>query len=121
MGDPNIPIGVLGMVDDTLAVSECGYQAVRKNAVVNSFMETQRLRLSSEKSVVLHYGKEGKCTLPCPDLKVHKETMAKKESTKYLGQILSSYGLTASVADTVRGREGKIRGACLEITAIVND
>ena len=112
MGDPNIPIGVLGMVDDTLAVSECGYQAVRKNAVVNSFMETQRLRLSSEKSVVLHYGKEGKCTLPCPDLKVHKETMAKKESTKYLGQILST---KAGLHDTIEDRRQKGWGTIASI------
>ena len=55
-GDQNIPIGVLGMVDNTLGVSECGKQAIRKNSVINSFMETQRLKLSKEKSVVLHYG-----------------------------------------------------------------
>ena len=29
-GDPNIAIGVLGMVDDTLGVSECGNAAIRK-------------------------------------------------------------------------------------------
>ena len=29
-GDPNITIGVLGMVDDTLGVSECGISAIRK-------------------------------------------------------------------------------------------
>ena len=44
-----------------------------------------------------------------------------KENFKYLGQILSSYGLSASVADTVRDREGKIRGAALEAIQIVND
>ena len=38
-GDPTIPIGVLGMVDDTLAVSDCASKAIRKNAVINSFME----------------------------------------------------------------------------------
>ena len=37
----NIPIGVLGITDDTLGVSECGNAAIRKNAVINSFMETQ--------------------------------------------------------------------------------
>ena len=47
-GDQNIPIGVLGMVDDTLGVSICGQSAIRKNAVINSFMETQRLKLSKE-------------------------------------------------------------------------
>ena len=45
-GDQNIPIGVLGMVDDTLGVSICGQRAIRKNSVINSVMETQRLKIS---------------------------------------------------------------------------
>ena len=32
--DQDIPIGVLGMVDDQLDISECGNQAVQKNAVL---------------------------------------------------------------------------------------
>ena len=44
-----------------------------------------------------------------------------KQSFKWLGQILSSGGLAESVAATVQSREGKIRGACLEIAQIVND
>ena len=40
---------------------------------------------------------------------------------KWLGQILSSQGLSDSAAETVAAREGKIRGACLEIAMIVND
>ena len=44
-----------------------------------------------------------------------------KLSIKWLGQILSSGGLAESVAATVEAREGKIRGACLEISQIVND
>ena len=38
-----------------------------------------------------------------------------------LGQVISSGGLAESVAATVEAREGKIRGACLEIAQIVND
>ena len=91
-GDTNIPIGVLGMIDDTLAVSECGNPAIRKNAVVNSFIEAQRLTLSEDKSVVLHFGKTAKCIVPCPKLKVHNNIMSKKESTKYHGNILSTKG-----------------------------
>ena len=69
--DPNIPIGVLGFVDDTLGVSKCGKDTIRKNAFIIFFMDSQRLRLSKEKSVVLHNGKEKKCLLPCQKLKVH--------------------------------------------------
>ena len=107
--DQNIPIGILGMVDDTLAVADCGNKSIRKNAVVNSFIETQRLTLSKEKSVVLHFGKESKCDLPCPSLKVHKESMKKEETTKYLGNILSTKGgLDATVEDRRNKGWGKI-------------
>ena len=44
-----------------------------------------------------------------------------KENVKWLGQIISSDGLAASVSDTVKDREGKIRGANLEIIQIIND
>ena len=44
-----------------------------------------------------------------------------EDEIKWLGQILSSDGLAGSVAETVAAHEGKIRGACLEIAAVVND
>ena len=44
-----------------------------------------------------------------------------KSQDNWLGQILSSAGLADSVLQTVIAREGKIRGACLEIALIVND
>ena len=48
------------------------------------------------------------------------ETKVKKKF-KWLGQILSEGGLAQSVLATVEEREGKIRGACLEIIQIIND
>ena len=44
-----------------------------------------------------------------------------KQQEKWLGQILSAAGLADCVSQTVAAREGKIRGACLEIAVIVND
>jgi hypothetical protein len=44
-----------------------------------------------------------------------------EDRIKWLGQVLSSAGLAKFVADTVTSREGKIRGACLEIAQVVND
>ena len=55
-GDPHIKLGVLGMVDDNLAIQKCGTSSLQKNAVINSFIEMQRLTLSEEKSVFLHVG-----------------------------------------------------------------
>ena len=54
---PNIKIGVNGMVDDILAISECGTNSIVKNAVINSFIESERLTLSKDKSAVVHIGK----------------------------------------------------------------
>ena len=56
-GDPRIAIGVLGMVDDTLGIAECGVKSVEKNAVLNSFMETHRLKMHKDKSDYLSIGK----------------------------------------------------------------
>ena len=71
--DPNILIGVLGMVDDDLAIAKCGVNSVVKNAVINSFLNTQRLTLSTDKSVVIHIG--NKCRNSWPTLKVNNYIM----------------------------------------------
>ena len=76
---------------------------------MNSFIETQRLTLPTDKSAVLHYGQESKCKLPCPTLKVHTENMHKKESIKYLGNILSTKGgLDQTIEDRINKGWGKI-------------
>ena len=90
-GDENIEIGVLGMVDDNLSISKCGVSSLQKNSVINSFIETRRLTLSEEKSVVLHISKK-KCKKRCPQLKVNKNTMKISESVRYLGYVVSASG-----------------------------
>ena len=40
---------------------------------------------------------------------------------KWLGQTMSSKGLADSVMKTIEAREGKVKGACLEIAAVVED
>ena len=102
-GDPNIPIGVLGFVDDTLGISECGINSIRKNSVINSFIETQRQELSKEKSFTVHISRK-KCTVPCPVLKVHSDPMESSTSTKYLGNYISSKG---GNDDTIEDRRKK--------------
>ena len=98
--DPSIQIGVLGMVDDTLSISECGIKSVTKNSIINSFIENQRLTLSCEKSVVIHIGSKAKCKTTWPNLKVHEEIMKKSQSVKYLGDVVSERG----VQDTIESR-----------------
>ena len=116
-GDPNIPIGVLGMVDDTLGVSNCGNDSIKKNAIINSFVETQRQELSHEKSVVVHISRK-KCTVPCPTLRVHNDPMDKSECAKYLGNYITHKG---GVNETVEDRRKKGWGKISQIMAILGE
>ena len=115
-GDKNIEIGVMGMVDDNLSISKCGLSSVQKNAVINSFIETQRLTLSKDKSVVMHVGKVTKCMKSCPTLKVHSHDMKTVQSQRYLGDILNASG---TLKDTIEDRRSKGWGKVAEISGIL--
>ena len=117
-GDPNIQIGVMGMVDDNLSISNCGMSTVQKNAVINSFIETQRLTLSKSKSVVIHVGKASKCKQSCPTLKVHNHIMKTVQSQRYLGDIITA---TGTQRETVEDRRNSGWGKLSEITGILSE
>ena len=107
--DKSIPIGIRGMVDDTIGVSNCGNTSVQLNGVINSFIETQRLTLSKEKSAVFHVGSKLKCKTECPKLKVHQSEMSKSVAVKYLGNIVTSQGgVTATIEDRRNKGWGKV-------------
>ena len=55
--DPNIGIGVLGIINDYVGISGCGMNFSVKNAVLNSFEEAQRLEMHTDKSMVTHTGR----------------------------------------------------------------
>ena len=48
-------------------------------------------------------------------------TLKEKLTDKYLGDILNSMGLSASVDSTIKGREAKIRGAVYELRYLTED
>jgi hypothetical protein len=48
-------------------------------------------------------------------------TLKEKLTDKYLGDILNSMGLSASVDSTIKGREAKIRGAIYELRSLTED
>ena len=116
--DKNIPIGVLGMVDDTITISECGAQSVSKNAVLNSFIENQRLTLSDEKSCVIHIGNPSYCVEKCPSLRVHDKNMKVASSAKYLGDIITSKG---GSQDTIIKRRNEGWGRVSEIMGLISE
>ena len=107
------------MVNDTLGVSECGKDAVEKNSVINSFVETHRLQMHDGKSVVLHVGNvKKKCKMACPTLRTHKNKMQESKSTKYLGNILTYKG---GVRETIEDQQNKGRRKVSQILGILGE
>ena len=106
------------MINDTLAVTKCGKEGIRKNAFMNFLIETHRVTLSKEKRVVLHFGKENKCCLPCPELREHTDIMKKKNSTKYLGNVLSS---SSGQSDNIEDRRNRGWGKVSTIMGILSE
>ena len=51
-----VSIPPLGMIDDILAVSECGTNSVKTNAIINSFIDSKKLKLSDKKCKKIHIG-----------------------------------------------------------------
>ena len=75
-----IEIPSLGMVDDIMTIQKCSEDSVRINAVVNAFVETKKLTLSSKKCHKIHIQKKSnQQQRDCLKLKVHNEDMS--EST----------------------------------------
>ena len=68
--------------------------------------------------MVLHVGNVRKCDQPCPSLKVHKETMQKADSFKYLGNIITSNGSNRA---TIEDRRNKGWGKVAQIMGILGE
>ena len=115
------------MFQDDLENSSISLESARKaNRKINFLLNQRALRLNKEKSVCLimaskkrkqEYSEELKISpLMCGEVEIKE-----KQVFKWLGQYLSTRGLADSVEETIIAREGKIRGACLEIAQIIND
>ena len=122
----SVPLGPIIFQDDVLHGAEGIKEARIANLKMDRVVKCLNLTLNKEKTFCISMGSKiqrkkireelEKNPLMCGDIETEL-----KESFKWLGQVLSSGGLSESVAATVEAREGKIRGACLEISHIVND
>ena len=89
-------------------------------------MKQRGLSLNQDKSVCIFIGSKAQKKRATEELKL-KPLMRgsfatqEKQEDKWLGQIISAYGLADSVAKTVEDKQGKIKGACLEIGIVIND
>ena len=64
-----VPIGPLGMVDDLLTVSECGFKTNLMNQFINFKTGTKRLQFGTSKFIKMHIGRT-KSEILCKDLVV---------------------------------------------------
>ena len=130
-GDGGLEYGAVAlaplMYQDDLLQGVLGLQEARvTNRKVNKIMKERRLSLNKEKSVVVIMGtkkqkREITKEIENNPLFCGEVETKEKEVWKWLGQYVSGNGLGDSVAQTVASREGKVRGACLEIAQICND
>ena len=89
-------------------------------------MIEKRLTLNEDKSVCLVWGnkkqkEEIEEELMVKPLMCGKAKISVVKYDKWLGDILHSDGLAESVMETIIQREGKVKGAALEIVDIVDD
>ena len=122
----DVPLAPLMWMDDVVKTSQSLEMARKTNIKVNILVKQRGLSLNKKKSIILVLGSKKQkenalnilqiTPLFCGDVKTKE-----KQEDRWLGQIISSAGLADSVAKTVVTKEGKIRGACMEIAVIVND
>ena len=122
----DVPLAPCIFQDDLIHGAKGLDEAKKANAKVNIIMNERGLELSKEKTVCLILGtkkqkKEIRTQMKEAPLMCGNFETKEKETEKWLGQSMSNKGLADSVAKTVESREGKVKGACLEIIQIVND
>ena len=134
-----VPIGPLGMVDDLLTISECGYKTNLVNQYINLKTATKRLQFGTSKCIKMHVGKT-KDDFLCKDLYVGgwktevvtdpvtgscaqtdifqgDEKMKLKQEQLYLGDLLSADGTHTK---NVQLRRGKGLGIINQIMQILD-
>ena len=109
-----VPVPPLGMVDDIIHVSN-GENTAKMNKVINTFIESKKLKLSESKCFRVHIGKDHD---KCPKLKVHEHDMKDSDKEKYLGDIIDSNG---KITGTIENRKKRGQGIITEIMAIINE
>ena len=119
----SVPMAPLIFMDDVMHGAVGVEEAGRANARMDIVVSQLNLNLNQDKTVCICIGSTKQISWVKKDLEANPlmcgnfETEL-KQKIKWLGQILSCKGLADSVTETVSAREGKIRGACLEIAKI---
>jgi hypothetical protein len=109
-----VGVPALEMVDDIADIQKCGADAIKANAVVNTFIEHKKLTLSKNKCHKIHCGNKNAM---CAKLKVHKEEMHETNEDKYLGDQINK---NAKHASTITKRRAKGFGIISDIMQILD-
>ena len=121
-----VPVPLLGMVDDTLLISECGYKTYRMNAFINAKTALKRLQFGPDKCHVMYVGKNipehKKMDLYVDGWKVQEtkdvetgatttqdifegeEDIMETNLEKYLGQVICSDGTNVKNVENHAGK-----------------
>ena len=112
-----VSVPPLEMVDDVITASKCGSTTVALHTLVNSFMDSKKLKLSFKKCATIHIGNKYSAE-SCPDKYINNKVMNKSEKEKYLGDYISKSG---NSKETIKSR--KIRGNAIfsNMKAILQD
>ena len=113
-------------MDDTARASHSVNTMRAGNVKLAALMLEKQLEFHPKKSGYLIFGSEAfkaACRLEVQESPVllGNITLKEKLTDKYLGDILNSMGLSASVDSTIKGREAKIRGAIYELRSLTED
>ena len=84
-----VDVPPLSMIDDIASFSECGFESVKTNVIVNAKIESKKLELGPAKCFKIHIGKNPQ---ECSDLKVHKNSIISKSYETYLGDKVCGSG-----------------------------
>ena len=112
--------------DDVMRPVDSVLAARAGNVKVNSVMNSKQLRLNPEKTSYIMFGDKKDLAgirkevvlspIMCGDFETKE-----KVADKWLGDMFHQDGLAASVIATINEREPKVKGACYEAAAIVDD
>ena len=111
-----VQITPLIMIDDVLAISKCGNDSVKMNAIIHSKIDTKQLLFGPQKCFKLHIGSKNLNT--CPTLKVHGEVMESVNKERYLGDILSN---NSKINYDIQDRMNKGTGYVNQILSLLKE
>ena len=111
-----VQITPLIMIDDVLAISKCGNDSVKMNAIIHSKIDTKQLMFGPQKCFKLHIGSKNLNT--CPTLKVHGEVMESVNKERYLGDILSN---NSKINYNIQDRMNKGTGYVNQILSLLKE